>query len=84
MRSLERRFKIQTDKTPYFSSLVNFGEAVAHQRFSKRIIKHWFNELVEPEDYPAQDKVEIIEHMVKLSHRPKHREEGMILGENST
>lgn len=75
MKSLERRYKIRVDKKPYCSSLVNFSEAVAYQRFSKETIVKWFYELVDEEDYQKRDKDDIIAHLVWLSNTQKPAEE---------
>ena len=78
MRSLERRFNIQQDKHPYYSTLVNFGHAVEHQRFTQPIIAKYFNLLVEKSDYQASDRDAIIEHLLQLSHSEKPAEEADI------
>lgn len=71
MRSLERRFKIEEDKNPLLSSLVNFGHAVQHQRFSRAVIEKWFFQLVDSDDYEKKDADAVIDHMLNLSHSPK-------------
>ena len=71
MRSIERRFNIEMDKSPQYSTFVNFCHAVQHQQFSKQVIIKWFNELVDPEDYDKSIKKELIEHVLELSFSSK-------------
>lgn len=75
MRSLERRFKIEQDKNPYYSTLVNFGHAVQYQRFSRKTIELWFFELVDKEDYDKNDTEDVLIHLLGLSHSEKPRKE---------
>ena len=75
MRSIERRFKIEQDKHPEYSSFVLFCESVSYQRFSKPTIQRWFGILVDKDDYEAKDYTALIEHVTKLSHSKKPPEE---------
>lgn len=71
MSKLERRFKIECDKAPYFSTLVNLGHVVENQGFSRGVIAQGINHLVDPDDYDESDLEEIIEHLLQLSHKIK-------------
>ena len=51
MKSIERKFaKIQA-QYPKSSTLHNFNSTIKGENLSERIILHWFNILVEREDY---------------------------------
>ena len=71
MRSIERRFKNIQKKNPYWGSYICFIETVKKQNFSKPIIYHWFNELVDKNDYFKNDKKILISHLLSVS---KHAE----------
>lgn len=60
MKSIERRFKIVSQKNPYSSSLACFKIAIEGQNFKKRTIRHWFRLLVEKDDYDKKDKRQIL------------------------
>lgn len=68
MGILEKRFRREQDRNPLLSSLVNFGNAVKHQRYKGITISNNFLELVDKDDYDKRDLDKIIEHMVRLSH----------------
>lgn len=65
MRSLERRFKIISQKNPHLSSLICFEHATAGQGFQKRTLYFWFNRLVEKEDYDQKEKRRILQELAK-------------------
>ena len=60
MKSLEARFKREEKKNPLWSSYIQFAEAIRDQKFTERTVTHWFNELVDKEDYRKADKQEIL------------------------
>jgi len=70
MKSLERRFKnIQNKKKN--SDLGDYcclARAVKYQKFSKRVIAHWFNKLMSKEDYLKSEKRSLISQLVCLSN----------------
>ena len=63
MRSLERR-------------LLNFAGAIDGRRFSDGIIRRWFNQLVDTEDYNKKDKKIILEFLFLLSSPEDDRKQG--------
>ena len=67
MRSIQRRFKNLEQRNDSLSSFINFSRAIEGQNFSKDAISHWFNRLVEKDDYEACDKKEILKHFIALS-----------------
>lgn len=67
MRSLERKFNNISEKKPLWSSYVCFAEAIKHHNFSEKIIKYWFNRLVDKEDYCRREKREVLKHLHDLS-----------------
>ena len=66
MRSIERKFNSISQKCPYWSSLVCFERAVKGRGFKKRTICHWFNRLVEKDDYAQKDKRAILGSLENL------------------
>jgi len=68
MKSLKRRFAIEEDKRPLYSTLVNFGHAIKGKRYGKKTIVKWFYELVDKDDYDRKDRYDIIDHMLGLSN----------------
>ena len=70
MSRIEKRFKIECDKSPSYSTLVNLGHAVQYQRFTRGLISLAFVKLVDPEDYALPDEEAIIDHLLSLSHLP--------------
>lgn len=63
MKSLEAKFKREEKKNPLWSSYTQFAEAIKNQTFTKRTVTHWFNELVDKEDYRKEDKQEILQDL---------------------
>lgn len=56
---------------------MNFTHACRGQKFTKRIISQWFNELVDKDDYSRSDKKKLLQHITNLSNEP---EDGMKRG----
>ena len=71
MSKLERRFQIECDREPYLSTLVNLGHVVEFQGYSRGVIAQGINHLVDPDDYEESDLEEIIDHLLRLSHKIK-------------
>ena len=67
MKSLERRFKDIESKNPNYSSYICFAEAIDKQRFSRRAIRHWFDKLVDKDDYAVDEKNEVLRHLCTLA-----------------
>lgn len=80
MRSIQRRFNSFQIKNREFSSFINFTKAIKGQKFSKDMIRRWFNKLVEKEDYDKHSKNRLIKHLVNLSKRTVEHE---ILSKNA-
>lgn len=68
MRSIEKRFILEQDKNPMFSTFINFSRAIDGQSFTEVVIKKWFNKLVDKDDYDPRDKKEIIEYLIGFSN----------------
>lgn len=68
MKSLERRFNNIAEKNPHWSSYICFAEAVKGQRFSRQITHHWFNRLVDKNDYARDEKRGVLAHLDNLSN----------------
>jgi len=78
MRSLARKFKQIEAENPNFSSYICFAEAIKGRNFSPKIIKQYFNQLVDPDDYDPEEKRAILQYLYQLSKSKKDAEEGMI------
>lgn len=68
MNKLERRFKIECDRNPNFSTLINLGHVVEYQGYNRHVITRGINSLVDIDDYSSSDLEAIIEHLLQLSH----------------
>jgi hypothetical protein len=76
MNKLERRFKIECAKNPYFSTLINLGHVVEYQSYSRHVIAKGINSLVDEDDYSSSDLEAIIEHLLSLSHSKRPPKDG--------
>ncbi len=70
MRNIKSRFEEITKKYPDHSTFVCFGRAVKGQKFSQRFISHYFDELVDQEDYIRSEKKELLKHFLLLTNMP--------------
>jgi len=61
MRSLQRRFKIISQKHPFWSSLVCFERAIVGRNFKRRTLYYWFFQLVDRNDYRRKDSKDILD-----------------------
>lgn len=78
MKSLERRYNNIAQFNAYWSSYICFAEAIKNQKFCKKIIRTYFNRLVEKDDYDKRDKRTLIKQLTMLStENKKGVEEGM-------
>ena len=68
MRSIERRFRLEQEKSPLSSTFICFSAAVHKQRFSRKMIMEWFNKLVDKNDYDKKEKKELIEFLERHSN----------------
>lgn len=68
MRSIERRFKQINEKKPRWSSWSCFVKAIKGQKFNKKIINRWFNQLVDKDDYAKDEKKELLEYLSRVSN----------------
>lgn len=66
MRSIERRYNNISEKYPEWSSYSRFAEAIRGQKFAKRTIHFWFNQLVEKDDYDQNEKRKILRQLENL------------------
>ncbi|HAZ28560.1 MAG TPA: hypothetical protein DCY48_02160 [Candidatus Magasanikbacteria bacterium] len=67
MKSLERRYKNIAQKYTGWGSYICFAKAVTGQHFSRRAIQHWFNKLVDKNDYCKSDKAQLLKHLESLT-----------------
>lgn len=74
MKSLEARFKKVQHKNQYWSSLCCFNSAITRQGYAGKILKKWFNLLVDKDEYCNTDKKAILAH---AEHLTKHLVEGI-------
>ena len=68
MKSVQRRFLNIQEKKQGYSSYSVFAEAVARQKFSKDVLRRWFNKLVDKNDYVASEKKDILAHLYNLTN----------------
>jgi len=66
MRSVERRFLNIQKENPNFSSYICFAKAIRGQNFSNKIVREWFNKLVDEDDYAKAEKWEILKNLFNL------------------
>ncbi len=67
MKSIERRFKNIEEKGVGWTSYTSFAQTVSGQNFSEKIIRRYFNKLVDRNDYLPAEKKEIINHLLTLT-----------------
>lgn len=68
MKSLKRRYNNIAQKHTGWSSYICFAKAVTGQKFSRRILQHWFNKLVDKRDYARNEKTQILRHLETLTN----------------
>jgi len=68
MRSIERRFLLEQEKSPLVSTFIIFTRTVKNQKFSERVIKNWFKRLVDVEDYAKGERKKLLEFLVGVSN----------------
>jgi hypothetical protein len=71
MKSFARKYEEIRRKHPFWSSYICFAEVVTGKGFSTRMITHWFNKLVDKDDYNPPEKKSIIANLVNLTKRPE-------------
>ena len=68
MRSIERKFRIESDKANGVSSVVCFVRAIKGKNYSERVISYWFKKMVDKEDYRGVPKLQLMEYLVGVSN----------------
>ncbi len=71
MKSIRRKFNEVSSKHPYWSSYVVFFATVKEGRFGKKAVRHWFNRLVDKNDYSPVEKRGVVAHLVHSSGMPE-------------
>lgn len=71
MRSIERRFNNTIKTNPLLSSYICFLRTIWGQKFTKSIIRKWFNKLVDEDDYSKADKKDLFKHLEYLANMPE-------------
>jgi hypothetical protein len=71
MKSIEKRFQREQQRSPSHSSYIHFAEAVKGQRFSRPVIARGFKKLVDYDDYAVSERKAIIDFLVLLSNPPE-------------
>jgi len=67
MRSVKRRFNNIIEKKPNWSSYLCFIETIKKQNFSSKIVKYYFNRLIDKNDYSPNEKREILKFLYKCT-----------------
>lgn len=68
MKSIERRFEKLRQSNSDLSSYTSFSEAVKDGGFGANSIRHWFNRLVDKDDYCQRDKKTLLDYLDSLSN----------------
>lgn len=66
MKSIERTFITIKEKNPYWGSYIIFAETVKQTHPNYRILKLWFNKLVDKTDYSSSEKTQLLAHLKSL------------------
>jgi len=56
------------EENPFFSSYQCFEATVRGERFARKVIRHWFLELVEKDDYPDNNIKERLDQLEESSN----------------
>jgi len=80
MKSIERRFNKIMKSNPPWSSWTCFVVSIKGQKFNKKIINRWFNQLVDKDDYDESEKKELVQYLYKVSDSSNTSEECQIQG----
>ena len=67
MKSIEKRFQDLQRRRPGCSSIINFAGAIKSGKFASRVVSHWFNRLVEKDDFSEVDRRTILENLNELT-----------------
>lgn len=67
MRTIEVRFADLQRRRPNCGSIINFASAIKFGKFKPRTVSYWFDRLVEKDDFPAEDRRDILKHLNELS-----------------
>jgi hypothetical protein len=67
MKSLEARFRDIEIKNPTWSTFVVFVSAIYQAGFTEKVIRQWFNKLVDKDDYSRSEKDALMKWIVKQS-----------------
>lgn len=67
MKSLERTVISLQSRHPFLSSYTIFAVAVTGGRYAPKVIRYWFNRLVDKDDYCQSDRNELYIHLDGLS-----------------
>jgi hypothetical protein len=84
MRSLKRTYNKLANKNKNWSSYLCFAESIKGRGFAHKVIRHYFNKLVDKSDYAQNEKREILKFLYLItlpnsfqnSSNAKHAEEG--------
>lgn len=74
MKSLEARFREIEIKNPMWSTFVVFVASINGQKFTEKIIRSWFNKLVDKDDYSKSEKDAFMRWVIKNSY-PEYPEQ---------
>jgi len=66
-RFAEKEFQEMVRLNPCWSSYTCFAEIVRSRKLSKRVIKRYFEKVVDGKDYSKTDKSQIINFLYELS-----------------
>jgi len=67
MRSIARRYKNIEKKYIELPSFICFGRAIRGQRFTQKVLRRHFNDLVDKNEYDKSDKRQLFNHFYRLN-----------------
>lgn len=66
MKSIQYTFDALKQRNPYWGTYVIFAETVKQTQPNYRILKLWFNKLVDKADYLSSEKNQLLTHLKSL------------------
>ena len=67
MRSLKRTYNKLANKNKNWSSYLCFAESIKGRNFAHKVIRHYFNKLVDKSNYAQNEKREILKFLYWLT-----------------
>ena len=65
MKTIIEKFNYISERNPVWSSYICFCETISGRNLMPKLIKQYFNKLVDKDDYARNEKNDIIEYLCK-------------------